>query len=47
MQRNKIFYLEDSMVIYRIYNSDTLEHLTDTVYHMTFNEKLFAGKILE
>ena len=27
IQHNKIFYLEDSMVMYGIYNSDTLEDL--------------------
>ena len=31
IQHNKIFHLEDSMVIYGIYNSDTLEALIDTV----------------
>ena len=31
IQCNKIFHLEDSMVLYGIYNSDTLEHLIDTV----------------
>ena len=42
MQQNKIFHLEDSMVMYGIYNSDTLEQLIETVHrmhnHMTFNE---------
>ena len=32
IQRNKIFYLEDSMVMYGVYNSDTLEDLIDTVH---------------
>ena len=36
------------MVMYSIYNSDTLEKLITTVYKMhnktTWNEKLFAGK---
>ena len=44
----KIFHLEDSMVMYDIYNSDTLEKLVNTVHNMynrtTLNEKLFAGK---
>ena len=39
------------MVMYGIYNSDTLNQLMDTVHrmhnHMAFNEKLFAGKVLE
>ena len=37
------------MVIYGIYNSDTLERLTDTVHKMhnktTWNEKLIVGKL--
>ena len=37
------------MVMYGIYNSDTLETLIDTVHRLhnqtTWNEKLFAGKI--
>ena len=44
LQCNKIFHLEDSMVLYGIYNSDTLEALTDTVHRLhnqsTWNEKL-------
>ena len=37
------------MVLYGIYNSDTLEALIDTVHRLhnqsTWNEKLFVGKI--
>ena len=48
MQRNKIFHLGDSVVMFGIYNSDTLEQLINTVHrmhnHMTSNEKLFAGE---
>ena len=48
LQYNKIFHLEDSMILYGIYNSDTLETLIDTVHRLhnesTWNEKLFAGK---
>ena len=37
------------MIMYGIYNSDTLETLTDTVHRLlnqtTWNEQLFAGKI--
>ena len=51
MQRNKIFHLKDSMVMFGIYNSDAFEQLIDMVHkmhnHITFNEKLFARKILE
>ena len=47
IQCNRIFHLEDSMVMYGVYNSDTLEDLIDTVHKLhnksTWNEKLFAG----
>ena len=37
------------MVMYSIYNSDTLEKLSSTVHEMlnktTWNEKLFVGKL--
>ena len=49
LQRNKIFHLEDSMVMYGMYNSDTLEDLIDTVHKVhnrtIWNEKLFSGQI--
>ena len=49
IQQNKIFHLEDLMVMYGIYNSDTLEDLIQTVQKLhnttTWNEKLFSGKI--
>ena len=49
LERNKIFHLEDSMVMECIYNSDTLEKLFNTVQKMlnttTWNEKLFVGKL--
>ena len=49
IQHNKIFHLEDSMVMYGIYNSDTLEVLIDTVHRLqnqsTWNDRLFAGQI--
>ena len=49
LQCNKVFHLEDSMVMYDIYNSETLETLLDTVHRLhnqsTWNEKLFVGKI--
>ena len=31
---NKIHHLEDSMIMYGIYNSDTLEQLIETVHRM-------------
>ena len=46
LQCNKVIHFEDSMVMYSIYNSETLEKLIDTVHKMhhftTLNEKLFA-----
>ena len=49
IKHSKIFHLEDSVVMYGIYNSDTLEDLIDTVHRLhnksTWNERLFAGQI--
>ena len=49
IQCNKIFHLEPSMVMYGIYNSNTLEVLIDTVHRLhnqsTWNERLFAAQI--
>ena len=33
LQHNKIFHLEDSKVMYGVYNSDTLADLIDTVHN--------------
>ena len=49
LQCNKIFHLEDSMVMYGVYSSGTLEDLRNTVHKLhnktTWNKKLFAGQI--
>ena len=49
IQCNQIHHLEDSMIMYGVYNSDTLKDLIDTVHQMqnftTWNEKTFAGKL--
>ena len=49
LQQNKFLYLENSMVMYGIYNSETLEKLINTVHKMhnttIWNEKIFAGKL--
>ena len=49
MQCNKVFHLEDSMIMFRIYNSDTLEKLIETVHRMhnttSWHERVFAGKL--
>ena len=47
LQCNKVFHLEDSVIMYGTYNSDTLETLIDTVHRLhnqtTWKEQLFAG----
>ena len=49
IQHNRIQHLEDTMIMYGIYNLDTLTALIDTVHRMqnfiTWNEKTFAGKL--
>ena len=49
IQHNRIHHLEDTMIMYGVYNSDTLMVFIDTVYRMqnftTWNEKTFAGKL--
>ena len=49
LEQNRICHLEDSMVMYSIYNLDTLEQLFDTMHkiHNTtmWNEKVFASKL--
>ena len=49
VQHNTIHHLEDTMIMYGVYNSDTLTDLIDTVHRMqnftTWNEKTFAGKL--
>ena len=48
-QHNKIHHLEDTMIMYSIYNSDTLAQLIEDVHRMhntTFwRERTFAGKL--
>ena len=34
VQRNRIHHLEDTMIMYGVYNSDTLTDLVDTVHRM-------------
>ena len=49
LERNKIFHLEDSMVKYGIYNSETIEKLINMIQNMynktIWNEKLSVGKL--
>ena len=50
MQRNKLMHLENTLVMYGIYNAETLENLTKTVHALhnrqTLYESSFAGKTL-
>ena len=47
LQQNKIHHLEDTMIMYGAYNSDTLTDLLDTVHRMhnigSWKEKTFSG----
>ena len=49
LQKNQIHHLEDTMIMYGIYNSDMLTALIRTVQNMqnitTWKEKTFAGKL--
>ena len=49
IQCNRINHLEDTMIMYGVYNSNTLKDLIDMVHRMqnftTWNEKTFAGKL--
>ena len=47
MQHNKVYHLEETMIMYGKYNSDTLMDLIETVHKMhnvtTWKEKIFTG----
>ena len=49
IQCNKLMHLEDTMVMYGIYNAETLEKLIKTVHGLhktkTMQEQLFAGEL--
>ena len=51
LQKNQIHHLEDTMIMYGVYNSDTLTALIRTVQNMQnrtiWNEKTFAGKLTQ
>ena len=51
IEHNRIYHLEDTMIIYGKYNSDTLTNLIDTVHRMhnltSLKERLFVGKVNE
>ena len=48
IQCNKLMKLDKSMLMYGIYNAETLEELIKTVHRIhnttSFHERLFAGK---
>ena len=48
IQHNKVMQLENSMLMYSVYNVDTLEKLITTVHNIhnttSSHEKLFAGQ---
>ena len=49
IERNRVFHLEDSMIMYGIYNVDTLEKLIQMVHKMNnrsvWFERLYAGHV--
>ena len=49
MEHNRIYHLEDTMIMYSKYNSDTLTNLIDTVHRIhnltSLKERLFAGRV--
>ena len=51
LQKNQIHYLEDTMIMCGVYNSDTLAALIRTVHNMqnitTWKERTFAGKLTQ
>ena len=48
IQRNKLMHLENTLVMYQVYNAETLERLVKTVHALhsrqTLYESLFTGK---
>ena len=48
IQHNKLIQLENSMLMYGIYNAETLEKIIDTVHNIhnttSSHERLFAGQ---
>ena len=51
LQHNRVYHLEDTMIMYCKYNSDMLMDLINTVHHMqnltSWKEKMFVGKMTE
>ena len=51
IEHNRIYHLEDTMIMYVKYNSDTLNNLIDMVHGMhnltSLKERLFVGRVNE
>ena len=51
LQKNQIHHLEDTMIMYGVYNSDTLAALIRTVHNIqnttSWKERIFAGKVTQ
>ena len=51
IEHNKIYHLEDTMIMYGKYNSDTLSNLIDMAHRMhnltSLKERLFVGRVNE
>ena len=51
IEHNLIYHLEDTMIVYGKYNSDTLTNLIDMVHRMhnltSLKERLFVGRVNE
>ena len=51
MQHNRVYHLEDTMIMYSKYNSDMLMDLINTMHYMqnliSWKEKMFVGKMTE
>ena len=49
IEQNRVFHLEDSMIMYGVYNVDTLEKLIQMVHKMNngsvWYEKLYVGQV--
>ena len=51
IEHNRIYHLEDTMIMYSKYNSDTLTNLIDMMHRMhnlaSLKERLFIGRVNE
>ena len=45
MQRNKLMHLENTMVLYGIYNAETLENLLKTVHNLHSRQTLYKNLV--